>query len=475
MAVESIAKTLGGGSGIDTAALVKELVEKQFENRNAALKKREETLTAQISAASTHKSNITSFASAVASLSRGGTLATQPTSSNSAILSVSRLSGANLTALNARIEVRQLAAGQTAHAAPVADKTAPVGQGKFTLTLGTATVTNGAMTGFTAGSTAPVEINIGAANSSLEGIAAAINAANAGVSASVLTDAAGSRLVVKGATGADRAFTLTATETPGQEGLAAFNIGVGATGTTIGTAAADARVAIDGVELKRESNTISDLIPGVKIDLASAQPGTIVTIGKTLPTTALTNAVQDFIATYNELYTALRTDLDPVTGSLRTDIAARELKRQLQQLTMAEIGGGALTQLAEIGIKTNRDGTLMLDNALLTKALVNNPEAVEKMFAEPQGNATTGNGLSAALNAISAAAANTTRGLGASEVSYNKAKANLDEDKAEVLAKTEDVRARMTRQFASMDAKVAVYKSTQTFLQNQIDAWNNQG
>ncbi|MBC8798541.1 flagellar filament capping protein FliD, partial [Shewanella algae] len=146
-----------------------------------------------------------------------------------------------------------------------------------------------------------------------------------------------------------RAFTLTATETPGQEGLAAFNIGVGATGTTIGTAAADALVAIDGVELKRESNTISALIPGVKIDLASAQPGTIVTIGKTLPTTALTNAVQDFIATYNELYTALRTDLDPVTGSLRTDIAARELKRQLQQLTMAEIGGGALTQLAEIG------------------------------------------------------------------------------------------------------------------------------
>lgn len=472
---ESIPKTLGGGSGIDTTALVKELVEKQFEYRNARLKKREDTLTAQISGAATHKANITTFASAVAGLARGGTLATQPTSSNTGILNVSRLSGANLTTLNARIEVRQLAASQTAHTAPVADKTAAVGQGKLTLTLGTGTVSNGAMTAFTPGSITPVDITIDATNSSLEGIVAAINAANAGVSASILSDAAGSRLVVKGATGADRAFTLTATETPGQEGLAALNIGVGATGTTIGSAAADALVAIDGVQLKRESNTINDLIPGVKLDLASAQPGTIVTIGKTLPTTALTNAVQDFVATYNELYKALQTDLDPKTGSLRTDLAARELRRQLQQLTMADVGSGALTQLAEIGVKTNRDGTLMLDNALLSKALVNNPEAVETIFAEPKGNATTGNGLVAALNAIASAATNTERGLGASEASYNKAKGELDKDKAEVVEKIEDVRLRMTRQFASMDAKVAVYKSTQNFLKNQIDAWNNRG
>ncbi|RSU94818.1 flagellar filament capping protein FliD [Sphingomonas koreensis] len=199
------------------------------------------------------------------------------------------------------------------------------------------------------------------------------------------------------------------------------------------------------------------------------------TIGRTTPTTALTNAVQDFVATYNELFTALRADLHPETGSLRTDLAARELRRQLQQLTMSPIGDGALTKLAEIGVKTNRDGTLMLDNALLTKALVNNPEAVEKMFAEPKGNATTGNGLVTALNAIASAATNTERGLGASEASYNKAKGDLAKDKADVLAKTEDVRLRMTRQFASMDAKVAVYKKTQDFLKNQIDAWNNRG
>lgn len=473
----SVVQTLGSGSGINTTELVQSLVDAQFEARNAALTKREETLTAQISAATTHKSNITTFASALSTLSRGGSLATQPTSSNTGILNVSRLAGANLTNLSAQVEVRQLAAAQTVAVAPVADKTSAIGQGTLTLTFGTATVASGAMTGFTAGSGTPVNITIGANNSSLEGIAAAINAANAGVSASILTDAAGSRLVVKGATGEARAFTLTATEAMGQEGLSALNIGVGATGTSIGSAAADAIVAIDGVALKRDSNTISDLIPGVKLELASAQPGTTVNIGKTLPTNSLMQAVQDFVDTYNEVYSALRTDLDPVTGPLRQDLAAKTLKRQLQQLTLTPIASGnsdVPTTLAQIGVKTNRDGSLSLDSAALTKALVNHPGQIEKMFAQANGSATTGNGLSATLDSIASAASSTLRGLGASEVNYTKAKTEVVEDKTEALEKAEAMRTRMTRQFASMDAKVAAYKSTMTFLENQVKAWNSQ-
>lgn len=474
----SIASKIGSGSGIDTAALVKELVDKQFAYRNATLTQREELVTAQISAATMHKSNITSFATALSTLSRGGTLATQPTSSNTGILNVSRLSGANLSNLSAQLEVRQLASAQAASAAPVADKTAAIGRGTLTLTFGIATVANGAMTGFTAGSGTPVSITIGENNSSLEGIAAAINAANAGVTASILTDAAGSRLVVKGGTGEARAFTLTASETAGHEGLAALNIGVGASGTTIGSAAADAIVAIDGVALKRESNTISDLIPGVKLDLVSAQPGTMVNIGKTLPTNALMQAVQDFVETYNELYKALQKDLNPVDGALRQDIAARNLKRQLQQLTLSPIASGAAdvpTTLAQIGVKTNRDGTLSLDTPVLTKALVNHPGQVEKMFAQPTGGATANNGLSVVLDAISSAAASTQRGLGASEINYTKAKIDVVDDKTEAVRDAEAVRTRMTRQFATMDARVAAYKSTLTFLQNQVDAWNKQG
>lgn len=424
----SAVQALGGGSGIDTTALVQSLVDAQFENRNTALTKRDETLTAQISAASTHKSNITSFSNALSTLSRSGNLATQPTSSNTGIVTVTRMAGATLTDLNARIEVRQLAAAQTVSATPVLNKAAPIGEGKLTLTFGTATVANGAMSAFNAGSEPPVDITIDSSNSSLEGIAAAINKANAGVTASILTDSDGSRLVVKGASGEARAFTLKATETPGKAGLTALNIGIGATGTTIGSAAADAIVAVDGVALKRDSNTITDLVPGVKLDLVSAQTGVPVNIGKTLPTNALMQAVSDFVDTYNEVFAALNKDLDPVTGALKQDVAAKALKRQLQQLTLVPLasGSGATpTTLSQIGIRTNRDGSITLDSAALSRALVNSPDAVEKMFAAPNGASTTGNGLAAALGAISADAANTTRGLGASEINYTKAKTDV--------------------------------------------------
>lgn len=478
MAIESIAKTIGTGSGIDTTALVQSLVDAQFDTRTKALAAREETLTAQITAASTHKSNLSSFANALASLSRGGTLATQPSSSNPAILGVTRLSGANLATLNARVEVRQLAAPQSAATAAIADRTAPIGQGTLTLRFGTATIANGAMTGFTPGSGDPVSITIGPDNASLDGIAAAINAANAGIAASVVTDSGGARLVVKGGSGESRAFTLTATETPGHEGLAALAVGVGATGTSIGSTAADAIVAVDGIALRRDSNSISDLVPGVRLDLASAQPGTVVAIGKTLPTNALIQAAQDFVSTYNEVFTALSKDVNAVDGPLRADAAAKTAKRQLQQLTMAQVAtgpAGSATTLAQIGIRTQRDGTLSVDTATLTHALVNDPQAVERIFAEPVGSSATGNGIAGALNAIATTAASTTLGLGASEAGYTKAKTSLETDKTQMLAKVEETRTRMTRQFASMDAKVAVYKSTMSFLQSQVDAWNKQG
>src|SRR3546814_13646809 len=110
----------------------------------------------------------------------------QPTSSNASVLSVSALSGAKLAGLSASIEVQQLATAQTSATVVVADRTAAIGTGSFTLTFGTATVAGGAMTGFTAGSGTPVDIAIDADHASPDGTATAINAAQAGVPAPTL-------------------------------------------------------------------------------------------------------------------------------------------------------------------------------------------------------------------------------------------------------------------------------------------------
>src|SRR4051812_25882158 len=120
MAIESIAKTLGTGSGIDIKSLVGQLVDASFANKNASLTAKEDKLTAQISKASEIKSSISDFASALSQLTAGGTLATQPTSSNTGTVKATRLPGATLAGINASIEVRQIAQGQVASTAAFA-------------------------------------------------------------------------------------------------------------------------------------------------------------------------------------------------------------------------------------------------------------------------------------------------------------------------------------------------------------------
>ncbi|MDG5488311.1 flagellar filament capping protein FliD [Sphingomonas sp. BGYR3] len=469
--VESITKTLGTGSGIDTTALVNSLVEAQFAAKNAQLEQRQETLTTQLSTVSQLKSGISGFSTALSQLVSGGTLTTQATSSNTSIVRATSLNGAQITSLNADVEVRQLAAAQVAYANPVTDPAAAIGTGVLSLQFGTATVSGTTMTGFTAGASAAIDITIDETNNSLTGIRDAINAAKAGVTASIVSDSDGARLVLKGTSGAAQAFRLTATEDEAAPGLSALAIGVGSTGTKIGTAAADAIVAVDGVAVRRTTNSISDLIPGVRLDLVAASTGTTIKIGASQPTDNLRQAVNDVVTTYNELYTALREATDPISGPLRADPGARSMMQAMRELSLRQLipaDGNAPRTLAELGVATARDGSLSVNSAQLNRALTSYPEAVGRMFAAGTG------GLSGALFAISTAATSRSTGLGASEQRYNRQQSDLTDQQAKATEQAEAARTRMTRQFASMDARVAAYKSTQNFLTQQIEAWNAQ-
>lgn len=460
----SITAALGSGSGIDTKALVTSLVENQFAFKTKQLKAREETLTAQISGVASLKSAITGFSTALTGLIKGGTLTTSPTSSSAAVARIGALPGKTVGNLSANLEVVQLAKPQSAASGVVADRTASIGTGSFTLTFGAATVANGAMTGFTPGGGTPVTIAIASGQDSLDGIAAAINAAGAGVTASVVGDNGGSRLVLKGATGASQGFTLESSD----PGLGDLAIGVGASGTSIGSVAQDAIMKLDGIELRRASNTILNLVDNVKVELAGT--GTT-TLGTAPPTAALTQAVNDVIETYNQVLGILKEQTDPKTGVLRNDPAALGLMRSLQRLptTLLAAGNGATPRtLAEIGVATNRDGTLRVDGARLANVLTNYPAAVETLFAG-------GGGIGGALAAIATAATNVATGLGASESRYGKAKLELADQQARATDEAEAMRTRLTSQFATMDARVAAYKSTQNFLTNQIAAWNKAG
>lgn len=480
-AASSILTSLNAGSGVDTASLVKSLVEAQFAARNRQLTRQEDTLTAQISSVGKVQSGITGFASALKGLVKGGSLVTQPTSSDTAVLSATALPGAKLSGLSAQVEVTRLATAQIATSAtPFASRTATVGTGTLTLTFGTASVDDGAQTRFTAGSATPVAIAIDTAHQGLDGIAKAINAAATGVTASIVSDADGSaRLTLKGPTGTARAFTLSG-DTPA---LAALNVGVGESATTISTAAGNAQLKLDGIAVERASNTVSDLIDGVKLNLASAGVGKPVTLGTATPTEGIRQAVTDFVDTYNQLQALLKTETNAADGALRNDYNATGLSRALRGLTLTSLvtgaAAGAPTTLSAIGVSTNRDGTLSVDATRLTAVLATAPDAVEALFAD--GTGTTGHGLSAALDAISSnaverkvvvGAKTETLGLIGSAALYTAQKAKVVDAETQVAKDTVVYSERLTRQYAASDARVAAYKASQTQLQNQIDQWN---
>lgn len=391
--MDSITTALGIGSGIDTKKLVEELVSAQYELKTKQLTQKSETLTAQISSLGQLKGGLNSFSNALASLVGSGMLATQPTSADTGAVAVKALSGARLGALSTEIEVRQLATAQRVTSSHFASSGTAIGTGKLTITLGTATYTDGAPTGFVqrAGST-PINITISDGDNSVAGIARAINAAHAGVTATVVGDGAGATLSITGTTGADAGFRIDVEE-GGQPGLSALAFNPGNALMTLSRASQDSIVTVDGVTVSRASNSISDLIPGVQIDLLKEEVGHSVAIGSTRPTAAIGQAVNDFVGAYNELRSMLKTETEP-TGALNGDAAAREMGRQLGNLTTTRLTAGAVSPgaprtLAEIGVRTERDGTLSVDAEKLNKALSLYPDAVEAMFNPSQSSSSS--------------------------------------------------------------------------------------
>lgn len=473
-ATNSLLTSLGTGSGVDTSSLVTSLVDAQFAAKKSALSSKLDTISSQISAVATLKSNITDFTKALENLVKSGTLASQPVVSNTGILSATALTGAKLSGLNSTITVTQLATAQTAVSAKVpTPKTTTFGEGILTLKIGTVTTDADGkpiLQGTDAdkdGEDDTFSIKIDSSNNTLSGIAAAINAAKSGVTASIVNDAdGGAYLSLKGATGAAQAFSLSADSTS----LASFAVDPLSSGSAmkVSSQSQNAKLNMDGVDVERASNEVSDLIAGAKLNLTAV--GTT-TLTSSRPTTAITNAVNDFVDTYNGIVATIKEQTDPITGVLRADPAAKNLLRALQGLTSKVLNGNAAAgvpnTLAGIGIRTTRQGMLEVDDAALTAAMTTNADAVEAMFSYG-----TSDGIYSAMQSLQLSATSSIYGLGASTSNYLKTRSDTTEKQDKLTDQAASMTARLTQQFSSMNAKVSAYKSTQSFMQQQIDQWS---
>lgn len=509
----SISGALGIGSGIDIAALVADLANASRAPREAAIAKREQANTAQVSTLASLKNALDSFATSLETLSSGGSLSTQPVVSDAAVLGASASRGASLDGFSGQIEVVRLATAQSMVSGGIADAGAPIGQGDLTLTVGGVAHT----------------ITIGAANDSLSGLAAAINAAGKGVTATILRDGGMSKLVLRGPSGAAGAFSLS-----------------GGPAMTQVQAAGDAELTIDGVGITRASNRIDDLFAGVTIDLKKTGS---VTLSTERPTAALKQAVYDFASAYNQLESALdnagASGLEGTPGPLRGSSALRDMRAQLAALVATRLSTGDGPQsLGEIGLKTGRDGSLSVDATLLDSAIASHPQSVERLFSPaiavnstlvrvtsvagavkpgtytitdlvPASGSTPAsgkiNGVAATANgSILSVSTGPAAGLSFEVLgSVSSATVTVDSGLAGAMAKIRDLlnaekgsftttsdrltaeakslakerekmeltadayEARLKASFTAMETRVTAMKATQAYLQQQIDMWTN--
>jgi flagellar hook-associated protein 2 len=436
---------------------VPSLIEAQFAAKTAALKAKADTLSAQISDISSIRSSITDFASALASLAQGGTLATQATSSDPSSLSVTTAAGAKLAGMSKSISINALATAQVSSTKSSFSSTASLGTGSLSIKVG---------------SNDAVSITIDSSDSTPSALAAKINAANTGVKASVITDSGGNAyLSFTGATGKDNSFTITATEGD-TAGLSRLNVGNNASGTTTNSTAANASITMDGVTVERASNTITDLIPNVSMTLSAVTSKPIALTG-TSPSSALSTVVTNFVSTFNDNMNALNKAIDPINGDLRSDPAARALAQKMRTLTTTKLVPGDSSTagpktLADLGVKTEKDGTLSVDSVRLSKALAQYPDIVEKMFQASGDNVM---GLSAQMNSVQMSATSSVYGLTASYNNLSKQQSDNSDAQSKLSDTRQTASDAMTQRFAAMNSRVSAYKSVQSFMDQQVKMW----
>lgn len=435
--------SIGIGSGLKVSDIISQMValeKKPLENLQA----RAQGIQAQVSTYSQIKSLTSTLADAAAKLTRdsGWNALTINSSSPAVGMTVSGLAQAGTF----DIGVKQLARAQTsvtADAYPVDGKLGTAG----TLQL-------------TPHSGAAVDIEYGA-DDTLTTLAGKINEAATGVTATVMRDASGERLMLRSKqTGADAAFT------------------VGGLDFSLSQSAQNARITLNGVAQESATDNFENVLPGLKIaaNQVTADDARVTVAGDR---DATRKNIQSFVDAYNALngLLASSTKYDAetkVSGVLQGDSATLGLQNSLRMLTMSTAGNaeGAFKRLADVGIELQSGGALKIaDPAKLDKAL-ESPEAIKSLFAAKASGDGSGGGIAINFKQF------TDKLLAFDGTLNNKSDAlakrvnsNLDEQ-TRVNQRAVVLEQRLTRQYTALDAKMASLSALGAYMEQQVAGWN---
>ncbi len=365
-----------------------------------------------------------------------------------------------------QVTVNSLAKAQSARSAAVTAGST-LGEGGLLISIGQWDAGNFS----SSSSVIPVDI---AASDTMADIARKINGAGAGVTASVVTSNGQDQLMMRSAsTGASMGFQV---ETYGDAALNALSYpGDGSSGMTLNQAGSDAEVKIDdGMTVTSSSNTLSNVIPGLTLDLK--QTGTT-TVNITSDTSVVKKSVDDFVSAFNtaitNLTTATKYDAGSKTaGPLQGDATAVGLLNTLKNMVMTNgPTGTSFNRLSDVGLEMQRDGTLKVNPGKLTAALAK-PDELKTFFAA-SSDTVTETGMARRfydytfnINSTDGVLTGRTKAL-QEAISRN----NTDIEKMEArISRTEE---RLYKTYSALDTKMSTLNSMSTYVAQQISAWSN--
>ncbi len=194
--------------------------------------------------------------------------------------------------------------------------------------------------------------------------------------------------------GSDYKLQITSTETGSDYAFTISDSSVG-TNMTEKISAQDALINVNttdaGDAITRSSNTISDVIEGVTLNLKEADASKTVTLKISNDFSNVESKLNDFISKYNDIIGYLNKQFTynsaaGKAGILSGNSAALSVQSSIQSMITSQIEGSnssdTYKSLIDIGIKMNNDGTIYLDTDKLETALQNDYQGVKKVFEE---------------------------------------------------------------------------------------------
>lgn len=463
----------GIGSGVDIDSIVTATVAAERAPKQIQLDRLDKTSAARLSGLGSLRSALESLGTTLTTLNSASAFNKQSVASSAPTVFTATASG-NLPIGRFNLQVEQLAAGSK-----VALQATATGD---TFNSGVLTISAGANS---------LNVTVEAGKDKLTDIRDAINTAGAtkGISASIISDASGPRLVLSSSnTGEGSDINVSAVEDGLSSGTAALTALVfdplvtttppdsltGAAG--IINTAQSAKFSVDGLSVVKATNSIDDVISGVTINLLSAQSSTDIAAGKTVDInisqdkgTVRAN-LQKFVDAYNKLIDTtsqltsvikVGEDKEPLVGPLLGDSSIRNLQAGLRKELTALGDAAGLRSLGDLGITTQKDGKLGIDTAKLDTALDNN-------FDQIAGYLTGDKGLMGRLadvvkpfNSSDGLLDQRQKGLQSTLSGITKQREALDLRMAQV-------QERLYRQYNAMDQLVGQLRKTSENLTSQL-------